>query len=102
MAPQVGCRGAAAGGQNSLYLFVVRVSHHALQVVKDGVPLHGRQGLPGHVAGGLVLTLHLGGCRRREGAKVRSRVGRRLNLKDSGLRFFISILVPTPFSILTL
>lgn len=67
--PQVGCREAAAsGGQNSLYLFEVRVSHHALQVVKDGVPLHGRQGLPGHVAGGLILTLHLGGCRRREEA----------------------------------
>lgn len=63
VAPQVGCRGAAAGGRGSLYLFEVRVSHHALQVVKDGVPLHGRQGLPGHVAGGLVLTLHLGGCR---------------------------------------
>lgn len=76
MTPQVRLQGSSCaiqeevcgGGRNLPYLLEVRVSHHALQVVKDGVSLHGRQGLPGHVAGGLVLTLHFGGCGRREAA----------------------------------
>lgn len=61
--------GEQAGGfkwGQKWYLLEIRVSHHALQVVKDGVPLHRSQGLPGHVAGVLILTLHFGGCRRRE------------------------------------
>lgn len=51
------------------YLLKLRISHHALQGVKDRVSLHRRQGLPCDFAGVVVLTLHFRGWKGGDGMK---------------------------------
>lgn len=51
------------------YLLKLRISHHALQGVKDRVSLHRRQGLPCDFAGVVVLTFHFRGWKGGDGMK---------------------------------